>query len=36
MYVKAKEYQEHEIFRDLTVHAQFYSRLSDLNISWAT
>lgn len=36
MYVKAKEYQEHEIFNDLIVYAKFYSSLSDLNMSWIT
>lgn len=36
MYVKGKDYQEHEIFNDLTVYAKFYSGLSDLNMSWIT
>lgn len=36
MHVNSKEYQEHEIFGDLTIYATFYNRLSELNMSWIT
>lgn len=36
MQVNSKEYQEHEIFDDLTTYAKFYDNLSFLNMHWVT